>query len=239
METQENKSIDKRLLRIERWLKRCMVACRCGSWSSALMEIECMEAEAREFRDDLWKIAENEAMGKPRPSVRSIVAANARVVVLAMVFVMSVGFPLSVDQDRPFQAFSGESIALLTSTESDILDALRESLSEHNTGRVILTLDRPEISSGSHAPRGAAVANDEAGPAVSGKNRSAMAGNAASSGKNGVLEPAKQSSASHEPAPAKKTAGESREPSVEDVISLIQVGQRALRTSEPAVKVLP
>lgn len=239
METQENKSIDKRLLRIERWLKRCMVACRCASWSSALMEIECMEAETREFRDDLWKIAESEAVGKPRQSLRSMVAANARVVVLAMVFVMSIGFPLSVDQDRPFQAFSGESIALLTSTESDILDALRESLSEHNTGRVVLTLDRSEIASASYAPRGAAVANDEANPAVSGKNRDAMAEKTISASRNGVSDPAKQSSPPKEPAPVKKTAGEPREPSVEDVISLIQVGQRALRTSEPAVKVLP
>ncbi len=58
-----DKSLERRLRRIERWLKRCMAACRCGSWSSALMEIECMEAETQGFRDDLWKTVEAEANG--------------------------------------------------------------------------------------------------------------------------------------------------------------------------------
>ncbi len=236
METREHGGIDKRLSRIDRWLKRCMAACRCGSWSSALMEIECMEAETREFREALWDIAAEEAEGKIRRPLRASAFLGARVVVLALAIVMAVGLPLSVDQDRPFGGFAsrGNSVAVLTSTESDILDALRASLSNRNADRVVLTLDRTGDEE-TATLSGSAVAAEE-GPSRGAVPARGVRQPGARSSKSGDV---KGLSAVTAPAdtPAQRTPP--KEPSVEEVISLIQVGQRALQISEPAIKVVP
>ncbi len=219
-----DKSLERRLRRIERWLKRCMVACRCGSWSSALMEIECMEAETQGFRDDLWKTVEAEAKGYPARSRISRVCFAARVAVIALVFIMAVGLPLSVDQDRPFQPFGTDSIVLLTSTESEILSALRHSLSSANEGRVLLSVEIPEERNETSATPGAAMASDvrvEDAP---------------------VARPALRSPVPARPrveVVAADTPQKREGPSVEEVLSLIQIGERALRMSEPAVRGIP
>ncbi|MDL2264025.1 hypothetical protein LJC31_05175 [Synergistaceae bacterium OttesenSCG-928-I11] len=224
MRNTQEKSLEKRLKRIERWLKRCMVACRCGSWSSALMEIECMEAETQGFRDDLWKTVEAEANGYPVRSRISKVFFAARVAAVSLVFVMAVGLPLSVDQDRPFQGFNVESLALLTSTESEILSALRHSLSSANEGRVILSVEIPEERSETSVTQGAAMAEEERAEEVP------------------VARPVLRNPAPQRPrveVVAAETPQKREGPSVEEVLSLIQVGERALRLSEPAVRGLP
>jgi hypothetical protein len=218
-------SLEKRLKRIERWLKRCMAACRCGSWSSALMEIECMEAETRGFRDDLWRTAEAEANGRPARSRVSSVCFCARVAVISLVFVMAAGLPLSIDQDRPFRGFDTESVALLTSTESEILSALRQSLSSANRGRVILSVELPEERSEPRGATGAAMAGD-------GRTEEAFVARLVSH------DEASQRT-SVEIVAAEVPAEMEGEPSVEGILSLIQIGERALRTPEPAVRGIP
>lgn len=219
------RSVYKRLVRIERWLKRCMVACKCGSWSSALMEIECMEAETREFRDALWRAAQEEAEGRRSGTFASSVLRGVRVAGIALVIVMAAVFPLSVDQDRPFRGFAPDSIALLTSTESDIIEALRETLSNGNVGRVVLSMEIPENGKEEvEREKGAAAAVEpvrvrrQISPTQTGDDTRI------------------QESRTVQERPQ---ADSPRSPSVEEVISLIQVGQRALRISEPAIRVVP
>lgn len=232
METREHSHVEKKLSRIDRWLKRCAAACRCGSWNSALMEIECMEAEAKGFREELWDIAAHEAEGRVRRPLRESLYLSLRVAVLASVLVLSAGFPLSMDQDAPFKGFSGNSVAVLTSTESDILDALRASLSNRNADRVVLTLERTEEEEPAKRQSGAAAADDWSSRAPVAARAAVRSERIA---KSKDLQGAGKGTA---PAsPAKQTAA--KEPSVEEVISLIQVGQRALRISEPAVRILP
>jgi hypothetical protein len=214
---------DKRLKRIERWLKRCVEACRCGAWAEAIMEIGCMEAETREFREELWEKAECEAARIPQRSLKKTLFCCMKVAALSAVFVLSAGLPLSTEQDRAFYGFQPDSIALLTSTESDILNALRETLSNRNTGTVILSIELPE-SIEPPVPRslGAAAAETEMparrAPAVR------------------IAETAGTAPPEATPAPEPK---EQEGPTVEEVLSLIQIGQRALRASEPAVTIMP
>ncbi|MDR3321329.1 MAG: hypothetical protein LBS93_02685, partial [Synergistaceae bacterium] len=151
-----------------------------------------------------------------------------RVAALAALLVMASGLPLSMDQDRPFQGFSS-GVAVLTSTESDILHALRESLSNRNNGRVLLSIELPEP--GAAAP-GSASAFDAppAEPAMPEPQvvRTVVIERVITQ----EVESKKAETFAPQAAPA---AG----PSVEDVISLIQVGQRALRMSEPAIRIIP
>lgn len=216
------RTLERRLARIDRWLKRCLAACRHGSWSSAVMEVECMEAETRQLRDELWRAAAEEAEGRKLRSRFSLLA-NARVAVLALVIVLAAGLPLSLEQDLPFSRFAPESLVILTSTESDILDALRETLSSGNKGRVVVQIDVPEGGAQDTPQAGAAVASTEppktARPVVTIRREPQTA----------IREPE---------VPALRDEVQAAKPSVEEVISLIQVGERALRGLEPAVRVV-
>jgi hypothetical protein len=209
-------AFEKRLGRIERWLKRCARACQCGAWSSAMMEAECMEAEAREFRERLWSAALREVSGARAKPLKERIFSCVRVVSLSAVFVLAAGLPLSIDQDRPFYGFQAESVALLTSTEGEILSALRESLSNRNTGTVVLSIELPE----------APVISDEPRPGVAAARTTPIPARAPAVK---IVEKAP------EPAPVPAQTG----PTVEEVLSLIEVGQRALRVSEPAVRIVP
>jgi hypothetical protein len=227
-----NKAFEKKLKRIERWLKRCMVACKCGSWNSAMMEMECMEAETREFREELWIAASCESAGISRRPVKKAVLEYARVLSLSAVFLLATGLPLSVDQDRPLYGFQTESFALLTSTESEILDALRESLSSRNSGTVVFSVELPEEAP---IPTGAAAASVIEAPIPRARARVLRIGDT-------LPEMTQQPESEGEKELIKRDENPSSEPavpSVEDVLSLIQVGQRALRVSEPAVRVIP
>jgi hypothetical protein len=226
------RSVDKRLRRIERWLKRCMAACKCGSWSSALLEIECMEAETREFRSDVWRAVEEEAGLVKHLPLRCHFFRAFRVSAIALIIVMAVGFPLSLEQDRPFEAFYGDSLALLTSTESDILGALRESLSNLNEGRVLFSVEVPVELPATPEERGAALASAvEHLPTRTGASSVRRTNDTGAPARRPVV-------VRVEPDPPAQRSASGQGPSVEEVISLIQVGQRALRTSEPAVRVI-
>jgi hypothetical protein len=224
-----DKCLEKRLARIERWFKRCVAACRSGSWSSALMEIECMEAETREFHDELWRAAEDASNERERGRDRfaSSCGFGFRVVFAAVAIVLSAVFPLSMETDGGYAARSAVSIELLSSSEAEILSALRENLSNANMGRVVVAVEIPAKTDApvppDPAPAGAAMAAQM--PRVVVKPVPAPERSAAAAGAAGVQ--------------GADDGGASRDqPSVEDVISLIQVGQRALRVSEPAITVV-
>ena len=188
-----------------------------------MFEIECMEAEAREFRSELWQVAASSELDKTRKPFAARILFGARVLLLAAVILMAGGLPLSMDQESRFQGFQENSLVLLTSTESDILGALRETLSNRNTGRVLISVELPERKQEEKDEKNAASAEEanpehmKAGPAET-KNEERPAVNEARSAEAPDAE---------------------KEPTVEEVISLIQVGQRALSVMEPAVKVLP
>ena len=221
-------SFDRRLRRIERWLRRLMSACGCGAWSSALMEMECMEAETKGLREDLWRTVECEENPAERRSLPSFFLAGARVLSIAMLIVMSSVFPLSVDPDRP-PVFFEDKPGDLTSSEGEILDALRQTLSGGNKGLTALYEDA------------LAAGGDESAQTEDMELRAAAKIAPASELRRTVAKaaPAAELSRMTEETAPIKEAPASREPSADDVISLIQVGQRALRVSERAVSVYP
>jgi hypothetical protein len=207
--------MDRHLKRVERWLIRCVTACRCGSWGDALAEAECLEAETKGLRDKLWVAAEEEASARKRRTFAFSAFTILKVSALAMTMVLTAVIPISFDPEaRGGVSAPMESIALLSRTESDIINALRESLSSGNSGRVVISVEIPDESL-PPVQNGAALASEAARPAP----------------RQVVAEIAP-------PAPVAEESG-ARRPSVDEVISLIQVGQRALRTSEPGVKVVP
>ena len=217
--------IDKKLGRIERWLKRCAASCGCGAWSSALMDIECLQAEAREFREELWAALENNKQRRADiPAWRKVFLAS-RIGFVAMLFVLMTGFPLSVDQDKVSYDFwaEGGSIALLTSTESEIINGLRNALSRGNRGRVVVTVDVPERPQPTKMTGVASASGREPAPTQS---------------RAGRVQETKTADVKAEKKDAVTPPSAKAELSVEDVVSLVQIGQRALMTSDSAIEIV-
>ena len=200
-------------------MKRCVAACKCGSWSDALIEADCLEAETKGLREKLWCAIEEEHSGAKAHDRGETIFRTLKAAALAFVIVMTAVIPLSVDPEArtETEAAPFESIAMLTSAESDIINALRESLSSANSGRVIVTVEIPEKSPASVAQRGAAMASEAP---VSVKPDGAEAITVSEEGNA-------------------DDAAEQRHPSVDEVISLIQVGQRVLRVPDSAIRIIP
>jgi len=217
----KNTLMDSHLKRVERWLKRCITACKCGLWSDALAEAECLEAETKGLREKLWSAACDDAQDIPDYGVANSLLATFKITFLAMAMVFTAVIPISLDSESGVLEFAPqrESVVLLSSTESDIINALRESLSSGNSGRVVFSIEEtPEEITTAKQHRGAAMATE----------RSERASKTTAS--VSVEQP--QTLVVEEI----KTA---RSPSAEEVISLIQVGQRALQSSEPGVIIVP
>jgi hypothetical protein len=217
MNKPDNSVMDRHLKRVERWLKRCVAACKCGSWTDALAEAECLEAETKGLREKLWGAVEEESLGTGKRGIVYSSFMVFKVAALAMAIVLAAVMPISLDIEARSGVFDepAESVALLTNAESDIINALRESLSNGNRGRVVLTVEIPEKASAPARETGVAMASERT-----------------------RAEP-ERPVAEETPLPAAVAEKEDRHPSIDEVISLIQVGQRALRVSEPGVKVVP
>lgn len=177
------------------------------------MEAECLEAEARGLREDMWKAADASVHGEAPASIKSRISLALRVAAVTFVMIAAFDLPLSTDQDRPFEVY-GE-VALLTSSEADILNALRSSLSSGNQGNAVVMLQVPAQEE-KPAPR-----IRQTRPAVASERSAAPEKKAAD-------------------VPTESEAPEvRRELSVEDVLALVQVGERALHISNAGVRVVP
>lgn len=201
-------ALERRVKRIERWLKRCSSACSHGSWGSALMEIECMEAETRGLRDDIWTAAEKEVALEESTKPRR--ASIVRLILVAAVLLLALELPLSVGQDRPYDPFEIGSVEMLTSTEAEILTELRRTLVSGNTGRIFVTVEPPQTA-------------DAASKSVASTRKTASAPAPVQKEKTRSASKIKTVEAKEQ-----KTS-EKNEISMEEVITLIQIGERAIR----------
>ena len=207
--------MEKKMNRIQRWLDRCVTACKSGAWGSALMEVECLEAEIKSAREEIWA----KAMIAPsvrKPTFRVFLRHLFRVSTVTLALLFALVLPLSLESEKrggSFNALSEEGMfTWVTLDEGKMLEALRSDLSENNRGRVV------EIPSILNQERtGAKVINNVelSLPAVEKK-----------AGEKVRLKGDERSS-NEEDVP------------VDKILSLIQMGQKAIRRVEPAVRVVP
>jgi hypothetical protein len=184
-----------------------------------LIEVDCLEAETKGLREKLWNVVAEEGFETKARGFGGTIFRTLKVAAVALVIVMTAVIPLSVDPEAnpEITAAPAESLALLTSVESDIINALRESLSSANNGRVVLTVEIPEKPPIPAEQRGAAMASD----APVSVKRTETETIAEAEGD----ETTEQTTQRH--------------PSADEVISLIQVGQRVLRAPDSAIKIVP
>lgn len=197
--------MEKRLKRVQRWIDRCVEACRCKAWSSALAELECARAELDSASREIWEIAEGSKTESgngwslvPKGSLVHILAVTLFILLLA-------GAPTSTEsfnQSRPVASEPGPLVEWVTADEKVLLDNLRKSLAG-----------------------GASTASK--GPAVS---------SVRSVNKGGSPIAAKPAAALQQQA-AQVSPRVEAPVQPEDLLSLIQVGQRALRPDGEGLKI--
>ncbi len=120
--------MERRLQRVQRWIDRCREACRMKKWQMALLEIESAKADLEGVRRSIWERAEAEETGEnPFFSVAGILFRRAGVA-LFILFLMAV--PLGVGERPLLLAESEEkSLFFVTRDEKELLTSLRRSLS--------------------------------------------------------------------------------------------------------------
>ncbi len=207
--------VERRIQRVTRWLERCLLACRAKSWENALMEMECAKAEMDLAREELWAAAQEDGN---RKRIHVLAFRSTRAAFVAALLLLITAAPIAnsvtiIQEQGKIAIRTAPVLEWVTTDERTLLSALRKSLSEANAG------SSREMFAPSDA-RGDMVGNAETRvSAVDRKDRDV-------SGK--LTERAGRESLSAKSQPV--VTGEM-------IYSLVQLGQKALRNSEPAIRI--
>ncbi len=184
--------MEKKISAVQRWLDRCLVACRSRSWESALSDMECAAAELENARRSLWSVVD-QAPQRPRGRVTRSVGT----VLAATIFVLMAALPLSTSDPIRFErrglAWQDQEalLELVTLDEQNLLRALRKNLSGANLVTVPASVPkRPQE----------------------------------------VQQPERRASLPKESVPVVREKPSQKTVPLDEVMSLIEIGQRALRS---------
>lgn len=203
----------KKISRIQRWLDRLSTACETGRWDSALVEADCLSAEVREIREDLTRKLENSHSATAYIFSRSTVAMSIKSVGIAFFIVLVSTIPLAVESERPWSAQSA-SVPVQSSGREMLAWVTRE---EDELIR-ILRADLSGQNSELNQPEKVFSAPIKKRASVQGKNENIAVSEI----------PALRNM------PVRSEAGIS----AEDLLALVQIGEKALRGDPPAIKVI-
>jgi hypothetical protein len=143
--------VEKNLRRIRRWVERLSAACAGEAWREALMEAECLEAEVRTTREELWervRALPTERCGRWGAALKGLGIAFA--------LSLAVALPIATEIERrvPVLAEVPGHFEWVAPDEESLLDALRQSLSESNPGRPLSRGIPPSPQRGASVARG-------------------------------------------------------------------------------------
>lgn len=205
--------MEKKIRKVQKWLERCVLACRSGSWENALAEMECANAELEMARKDLWARVSEEGMHGKKGVITlfpDLVLAGG----LALLLVLFTAVPVSRLHISAFIPSTDDrdlKVEFVNSEEEVILQALRRSLSENGFRETVFTDSRQSDMSGrSEMTRdGMEEVHAVPDPVSSVKVVAQM--------------------------PVNKN--EQTDLDMERLITLVQVGEKALRESGPAIEI--
>ena len=179
------------------------------------MEMECAKAEMDLAREELWAAAQDEGNGK---RIHALAFRSTRAAFVAALLLLVTAAPIAtpvmiVQEQGKIAIRTAPVLEWVTTDERTLLSALRKSLSEANAGssrEVFAPSDARSEGGGNAETRVSAVDRKERD--VSGK----------------LTERAGRESLSAKSQPV--VTGEM-------IYSLVQLGQKALRNSEPAIRI--
>jgi len=134
--------MERRLLRIRRWVDRSIEAWRRGRPKEVIMELECAEAEMRIAKDEIFThVLTDSKAGRRRGALEQVLIS----LFAAAIFLLALALPTSRESFVQYQ--EGQNLltkreadslhlSLITDDEERLIMALRKSLSDTNMARV-------------------------------------------------------------------------------------------------------
>ena len=202
--------MEKKIRKIQKWLERCLLACRSGSWENALAEMECANAEMKIARRNLWALAESEEIHK-KSGLASFGSGLAKAAILAIILIFVSAMPLSKINvtSRPAIDMGERKLEFVSLEEENLLQALRKSLSDNGFRETAFTGER-DVN------------------VIDGRNV-AETGN--------MVVPITDPDLHVVDIQRKDTVSGKTVLDVEKLITLVQIGERVLRESEPDIHI--
>lgn len=126
--------------RLQRWLDRLTAACESKKWKSAVVEADCLSAELRHVREELWEQAEGIKEPTLSEKIRSYVSFNVKSAGIAFAIICLCSFPIAIESGSPNTVAAlptgaenkFEEFTLVTAEEKELLQLLRKNLNESN-----------------------------------------------------------------------------------------------------------
>ena len=208
--------MERKIRRVQRWLDRCLEACRIGQWQAALAEMECARTDLDLARRALWDELSAVDKSTRRRPFRG--GAALRGALVGALVILAVAHPLAFDDPSgaPSPSLVPEIVAFVTRDEQSLILALRTRLGEgalrQGEGEWSQLPSEEE-----DAPR------RDAGARAAGRGVPPEKKNPYGAARSAVLK---------EDLPR---AAEGRGLPAEDLLALVQVGERALRDASVRV----
>jgi len=212
--------LERRIRTIQKWLERCLVSCKAKSWERAIADMECANAELRLTREELWLQASTPKEATSSRNIRNVGLAAKALLVASLILMVSAA-PVAVNQGtlpRWANTSSKPVLEWLEKDEEMLITALRQSLSENGFRETDLsdTVVQERINE----------------PAI--ERNVARLGRRSSDTDSGTLPMVKKETRR----PEEELSGSmAPEVSVEEVLALLEIGQRVLRNPEPPITV--
>lgn len=195
--------------RLQRWLDRLAAACESKKWKSAVAEADCLSAELRHVREELWEQAEGINEPTFLEKIRGYASFNAKSAGIALAIVCLCSFPIAIESGSPNAVAAlptgaenkFEEFTLVTVEEKELLQLLRRNLNESN-----VTIRAADKRTPTEAKTLTARAVER--PSTNDAVKSEPQIN-----KEGKIKP-------------------------EELLTLIQIGEKSLRGDTPAIKII-
>lgn len=204
----------KNVARIQRWLDRMSSACEGHKWDSALIEADCLSAEVRKTREQILDSARGERREKTWSDGRRRLFLALRTASVSFAIILAASLPSALEADKP----------LMPAVKTVYVKEDRLNWVTPEEEALLLTL-RSEMAKGDLIAAGASA-----------KTRARKRDDVSSEKTgNSAIRDTRQGGG-QEKARNEKTAANSV--TNEDLTALVQIGEKALRGSSPAVEII-
>lgn len=210
--------MEKKFRRVQRWLERCIEACRKEKWSNAVADVECARAELETARDELWSLVSEGRAAEKAGYVEKILPLSLRSAFLAVVVVMAAAFPLSTGTVPVAleQVENKVSLEWVTQDEKRLLTSLRQNLSDMNSARnTDGDVTRAETTETAGEP----------GQQVAKTSSTSAALHAGGGGQT-----------RRQDLPGQSSGRKEEDVTIDEILSLYEIGQRALRSESITIE---
>lgn len=126
--------MENKIKKVQRWLERCVDACKSRSWENALADMECATAELESARKELWSVVDgSRAAARSRRRTRRL-EASCVATILVLMSAIPVAMPDPVKKAVQSMGWEDQRAMLefLTRDEKVLITSLRKSLSSAN-----------------------------------------------------------------------------------------------------------